>query len=146
MISGGIPAGSGGGGSSSSSSPRSNNTQQAKRQINIQWRSPPTPPPRAALQACSLAPPLVVVANRQHQRDEAAQHQGAHLHPAQSFAAVACGRTVAVAAAPDLGKDVDGGHVQEGAGGEEHGHASGVDVRERLLATLKGGGDRKTCV
>lgn len=51
---------------------------------------------------------------------------------------------MAVAASPDLGQDVDGGHVQEGAGGEEHGHASGVDVREGLLATLKLGEDRKT--
>lgn len=85
----------------------------------------------------------VVVANGQHQRDEAAQHQGAHLHPAQSFTAVACGRAVAMAASPNLRQDVDSSHVQEGAGREEHGHAGGVDVRERLLAALKGWGDRK---
>lgn len=51
-----------------------------------------------------------------------------------------------MAASPDLGQDVDGGHVEEGAGGEEHGHAGGVDVRERLLAALKVGGDRITGV
>lgn len=126
-------------------SPRSNNTRQATRQTDTQWRTPPAPPPDSSspLQACGLAPPLVVVAHGQHQRDEAAQHQGADLQPAQSFAAAAaaaCGRTVAVAAA-HLGQDVHGGHVEEGAGGEEHGHAGGVDVRERLLAALEGGAE-----
>lgn len=48
---------------------------------------------------------------------------------------------MAVAASPDLRQDVDGGHVQEGAGGEEHGNAGGVDVRESLLAALKLGAE-----
>lgn len=81
----------------------------------------------------------MVVTDRQHQRDEAAQHQSAHLHLAQSFPTVPSGGPVAVAASPHLGQDVDGGHVEEGASGEEHGNTGGVDVRQRLLAALKGG-------
>lgn len=70
----------------------------------------------------------MVVTDGQHQRNEAAQHQSHHLHLAQSFASVASGGSVAVAAASHLREDVDGGHVKEGSGREEHGDASGVDV------------------
>lgn len=147
MISGGIPTGSGS--KNPAPSPRSNNTRQAEK-TDLHPVTLPSVPSSLAGLPCSPAPPLVVVADGQHQGDEAAQHQGAHLHPAQSFAAIACRGTVAVAASPDLGQHVDGGHVQEGAGGEEHGHAGGVDVRERLLAALKGGGgrggERNACV
>lgn len=69
----------------------------------------------------------MVVADGQHQRNEAAQHQSSHLHLAQSFPSVPSCRSVTVAA-PDLREDVDGGHVEEGAGGEEHGDAGGVEV------------------
>lgn len=71
---------------------------------------------------------LVVVPDRQHQRDEAAQHQSQDLHLAQSFAPAPSGCGVAVASAPDLREDVHGGHVEEGAGRKEHGDAGGVDV------------------
>lgn len=70
----------------------------------------------------------MVVTDGQHQRDEAAQHQGQDLHLAQTLVPVPSGRSVAVASAPDLREDVHGGHVEEGAGGKEHGHAGGVDV------------------
>ena len=80
----------------------------------------------------------MVVTDGQHQRDEAAQHQSAHLHLAQSFAAVSSWGSVAVAAAAHLGEDVDGGHVEEGAGGEEHGDARGVEVWQGLFAALRG--------
>lgn len=70
----------------------------------------------------------MVVTDGQHQRNEAAQHQRSHLHLAQSLASVPSGRSVAVAATPYLREDVDGGHVEEGAGREEHGDAGGVDV------------------
>lgn len=80
----------------------------------------------------------MVVTNGQHQRNEAAQHQSYHLHLAQSFAPVPSGRSVAVAATTYLREDVDGGHVEEGAGREEHGDTGGVDVRQGLLAALRG--------
>lgn len=70
----------------------------------------------------------MVVADRQHQRDETAQHQSQDLHLAQSFVPTPAGRGVAVASAPDFREDVHGGHVEEGAGGKEHGDAGGVDV------------------
>lgn len=70
----------------------------------------------------------MVVTNRQHQRNEAAQHQSYHLHLAQSLPSVPSCRSVAVAATPDLGEDVDSGHIEECASGEEHGDSSGVDV------------------
>lgn len=69
-----------------------------------------------------------MVADRQHQRDETAQHQSQDLHLAQSFVPTPAGRGVAVASAPDFREDVHGGHVEEGAGGKEHGDAGGVDV------------------
>lgn len=71
---------------------------------------------------------LMVVTDRQHQRNEAAQNQSYHLHLAQSFPSVPSCRSVAVAATPDLREDMDGGHVEEGAGREEHSDAGGVDV------------------
>lgn len=43
-----------------------------------------------------------------------------------------------MASAPDFREDVHGGHVEEGAGGKEHGDAGGVDVRQSLFAALKG--------
>lgn len=70
----------------------------------------------------------MVVTDRQHQRDETAQHQSQDLHLAQSFVPTPAGRGVAVASAPDFREDVHGGHVEEGAGGKEHGDAGGVDV------------------
>lgn len=63
----------------------------------------------------SRAVGLVVVTDRQHQRNEAAQHQSSNFHLAQSFPSVPR-RRVAVAGAPYLRKDVDGGHVEERAG------------------------------
>lgn len=89
---------------------------------------------------------LMVVTDGQHQRNEAAQHQGSHLHLAQSLPSVPSRGGVAVAAAPDLREDVDGGHVEEGAGGEEHGDASGVEVRQGLLAALRSGNTQKNGV
>lgn len=86
----------------------------------------------------SWTPGLMVVTNGQHQRNEAAQHQSSHLHLAQSFAPVSPVGGVAVAATAYLREDVDGGHVEEGAGGEEHGDTSGVDVWQGLLAALRG--------
>lgn len=71
---------------------------------------------------------LVVVTDGQHQRNEAAQHQSSHLHLAQSLPSVPSCGSVAVAGAPHLREDVDGGHVEEGAGREEHGDTGGVDV------------------
>lgn len=70
----------------------------------------------------------MVVTDRQHQRNEAAQHQSSHLHLAQSLASVPSCWSMAVAATPHLREDVDGGHIEEGAGGEEHGYTGGVDV------------------
>lgn len=70
----------------------------------------------------------MMVTDGQHQRDEAAQHQRSHLHLAQSLISIPAGRSVAVTATPDLREDVDGGDVEEGARGEEHGDAGGVDV------------------
>lgn len=81
---------------------------------------------------------LMVVTDRQHQRNEAAQHQSSHLHLAQSFPSVSSCGSVAVAAAADLREDVDGGHVEEGAGREEHGDACGVEVWQGLFAALRG--------
>lgn len=81
----------------------------------------------------------MVVTDGEHQRNEAAQHQSSDLHLAQSFASIPAGRSVAVAATPYLREDVDGGHVEEGASGEEHGDTGGVDVRQGLLAALRGG-------
>ncbi|KAG7229194.1 hypothetical protein INR49_013137 [Caranx melampygus] len=54
---------------------------------------------------------LVVVTYRQHQRNEAAQHQSSHLHLAQSFPTVTSCGSVAVATAPHLREDMDGGHI-----------------------------------
>lgn len=48
-----------------------------------------------------------------------------------------------MAATPYLREDVDGGHVEEGASGEEHGDTGGVDVRQGLLAALRGGGNKR---
>lgn len=79
-----------------------------------------------------------MVTNGQHQRNEAAQHQSTNLHLAQSFVSVPTGRSVAVTATPYLREDVNGGHVKEGASREEHGDTSGVDVRQGLLAALRG--------
>lgn len=72
----------------------------------------------------------MVVAHRQHQRDETAQYQSQDLDLAQSFGPAPSGCSVAVAcsSSPDLREDVHGGHVEEGSGGEEHGHAGGVNV------------------
>lgn len=80
----------------------------------------------------------MVVTDREHQRDEAAQHQSSHLHLAQSFSPIPSGRSVAVAATPYLREDVDSCHIEEGAGREEHGNTGGVDVWEGLLAALRG--------
>ncbi len=85
-----------------------------------------------------LSAGLMVVTDGQHQRNEAAQNQSSHLHLAQSFAPVPSSRSVAVAPAPDLREDVDGGHIEEGARREEHGDAGGVDVWQSLLAALRG--------
>lgn len=81
----------------------------------------------------------MVVAHRQHQRDETAQYQSQDLHLAQSFgpAPSSCSVAVARSPSPDLREDVHGGHVEEGAGGKEHGHAGGVNVRQRFFAALK---------
>lgn len=70
----------------------------------------------------------MVVTDRQHQRDEAPQYQSQDLHLAQSFVPAPSGWSVAVASAPDFREDVHCGHVEEGAGGKEHGNAGGVDV------------------
>lgn len=80
----------------------------------------------------------MVVPDGQHQRDETAQNQSQDLHLAQSFVPVPSSRSVAVASTPNLREDVHGGHVEECPGREEHGHAGGVDVRQRLLAALRG--------
>lgn len=80
----------------------------------------------------------MVVADGQHQRDETPQHQSQDLHLAQSLVPASSGRSVAVTSAADLREDVHSGHVEEGAGRKEHGDASCVDVRQRLLAALRG--------
>lgn len=80
----------------------------------------------------------MVVSDRQNQRNEAAQHQSPHLHFAQSLPSIPTCRSMAVAAASHLREDVDRGHVEEGAGGEEHGDASGIYVRQGLFAALRG--------
>lgn len=81
----------------------------------------------------------MVVAHRQHQRDETAQYQSQDLDLAQSFGPAPSGCSVAVACSPspDLREDVHGGHVEEGSGGEEHGHAGGVNVWQRFFAALE---------
>lgn len=112
----------------------------AESSLPVPVRNCPTgQPPRLSYPCEDAAPLLMVVADRQHQRDEAAQHQSQDLHLAQPVAPAASGWSVAVASAPDLGEDVHGGHVEEGPGGKEHGHAGGVDVRQRLFAALRGG-------
>lgn len=70
----------------------------------------------------------MVVTDGQHQRNEATQHQSCDLHLAQTLPSVSSCASVAVTGAPYLGKDMNSGHVEEGAGREEHGYAGGVDV------------------
>lgn len=80
---------------------------------------------------------LVLVADRQHQRDKAAYNQRQHLHFAQSFPPTASGRVAVTPHASHLGKNVHRGYIQECASGKEHGHSSGVDIRKRLFTALK---------
>lgn len=78
----------------------------------------------------------MVVANREHQRDEAAYDECQHLHLAQSFSSSSW---VAVPThASHLGQDVHRGNIEEGAGREQHGHSCGVDIRQGLFTALNG--------
>lgn len=64
---------------------------------------------------------LMMVTNRQHQRNKATQHQSSDLHLAQSLPSIPSRSRVAVTDTPYLRKDMDRSHVEEGAGREEHG-------------------------
>lgn len=81
---------------------------------------------------------LMVVTNRQHQRDEATQHQNSNFHLAKSLASTPSSRSVTVATSPNLREDMDSGHVEEGASRKEHGDTGGTDVWQGLFAALWG--------
>lgn len=83
-------------------------------------------------------PHLVLVSYGEHQGDEAPEHQGAHLHFAESFATVPRAGPMTVPSAPHLWQDVHGGHVQEGPSGEQHCHASRINIWQCLLTALDG--------
>lgn len=78
----------------------------------------------------------MVVANREHQRDEAAYDECQHLQLAQSFSST--GWVAVPTCASHFWQDVNRGDVEEGASREQHGHSCGVDVRQRLFTALKG--------
>lgn len=78
----------------------------------------------------------MVVANGEHERDDAAYDECQHLQLAQSFSP--SGRVAVPTHSSDFGQDVHRGNVEESASREQHGHSCGIDIRQRLFTALDG--------